>query len=161
VIRFAAIPKCASRTLKAHGLLGATNAEPHLRVTAFPFWERITWQMVVRDSASWLVSWWHEANRAEGDFCQRLGMRFHCMDEDLSLLKAPPRIDKVSKAPGFNSWIPENFRAAYEPFGGDFHAFCIATITDGVKCIPVAIQDLDAWLIARGYEAAHINARKL
>lgn len=159
MIRFASIPKCASRTLKVQGLLGETDDFPHMPIQRFPNWDRFEWHVVVRDVAVWLASWWQEAKRAEDDFCQRMGMQFKSMRDDLAILENPPKIGRVPFVRGFNSWIPENFDEAYKPFRGHFQAFCYSVITSGVRCVPVPIHDLDTWLEARGFKALHLNVR--
>lgn len=159
MIRFASIPKCASKTLKVQGLSGATMERPHMPITDFPAWESYQWHMVERDRDSWLASWWWEAKRAEGDFCRLIGMEFRDMIRDLKCLENPPTLPNLPRYPGFNSWIPSNFSEAYKGFNGDFHAFCISTITSGIECVKVKIENLSQWLIDHGYKPFTLNAR--
>lgn len=159
MIRFASIPKAASRTLKVQGLLGETDAAPHMRIREFPEWERYAWHVVMRDRASWLASWWHEAKKAPGPFSEAIGMKFEDIAADLARLESPPHVAGLPKGEGAYSWIPSDFFAAYAPHGGDFHAFCYATIMDSVPCTPIPIESLSTWLTGNGFKPFHLNAR--
>ncbi len=157
MIRFASIPKAASRTLQVFGLLGATTDRPHMPIREYPEWEKYDWHVIRRDSASWLASWWREAKRARAPFTEALGMRFENMAEDLAILDNPPVIPTLPPGEHLHAWIPANFSEAYAPYHGRFQDFCYATILDGVACKTIDIKDLDAWLIARDLPAHHVN----
>jgi hypothetical protein len=168
-VRFAAIPKCASSTLTALTLTGAyTPPFRHPRIRTVPDWEKYHWMAVERPAADWYASYWAELKRAEkmGDpdpFVAALGLRLQNMEEDLAVLQNPPRVALLPRPYGVNGWIPDDFHdrfAEARARGLDFYGFCREFILDGVPCESIAIGDLDAWLLAHGYPAHHLNLRE-
>lgn len=154
-IRFASIPKTASRSLKTLRLLGEMQ-RPHCKVRDYPEWEKYKWYAVRRPTHQWLASWWYEAKKARAPITEALGMKFENMVKDLAILGNPPEIPPMKNV-RFHAWIPENFSEAYKPFHGRFHDFCYAQILDGVPCETIDLKDLNEWLCKRGYGAAHEN----
>ncbi len=155
LIRFASIPKCASRTLKANGLLG--EVEPHSLVTTYPDWERFEWYEVTRDYETWVLSWWAECKRAPDAFTVALGFQFQDVTSDLHILTNPPRISGLPKLEGVNAWVPSDFSKGFDRYFGNLMGFCRSIITAGVPCIEIPIAGLDAWLSERGFVPAHLN----
>lgn len=155
-IRFASIPKSASKTLKVQGLSGGTNERPHMPIRECPEWEKYDWHVVRRDTASWLESWWYEAKKARAPFTEALGMKFESIADDMAIFDSPPVIPPM-KCEHLHSWIPVNFSEAFKPFHGRFQDFCYATIMDNVPCKVVNIVNLDAWLVEHGFKPLHIN----
>lgn len=158
MIRFAPIPKCASRTLKVHGLLGEADGREHSKVTEYPDWEKCEWYAIERDEWNWYPSYWHQAKQNPDSFTKAVGLKFESMANDLGVLRNPPEIS-FERPKGVNNWIPINFNSAYAPFKGDFYGFCRATILDGVQCIPIQIKNLDSWLIERSLHPFHMYKR--
>ena len=44
--------------------------------------------------------------------------------------------------------------------GKGFKEYCYSVVMDGVPCIPVHINNLDAWLAANGFKPVHKNVRQ-
>ncbi len=63
--KFAAMPKAASRTLKAHNLLGEAPGMVHNPIRKFPDWEKYDWHVVVRGAESWLASMLNEIKKVD------------------------------------------------------------------------------------------------
>src|SRR3990167_5940677 len=153
-IRFAAIPKCASMTLRAVSLLG--EADPgwrHPPIRAYPNWEQYHWMTIERPAAAWYPSYWAELVRfrrlGEPDpFVAALGLGLVDMAADLAILQDPPRLGPVPLPYGVNGWVPEDFDARYAEArsrGLDFYAFVREVVLDGVECESLPIASLDAW----------------
>lgn len=157
-IRFASVPKAASRTMKFYGLLGATNERPHMPTREYPDWKKYDWHVVRRPTAEWLESWWWEAKKARAPFTEALGMKFESIADDMAIFGNPPTIPPM-KGEHLHAWIPENFSEAFKPFHGRFQDFCYSTIMDNVPCKVVNIGSLDTWLVGHGYKALHVNRR--
>lgn len=159
-IRFASIPKCASRTLKAHGLLGEVEGRHHSRITEYPDWERYEWMVILRPAAAWYQSWWKETKRTPDAFAQAMDLRFQSLDEDLAALEHPPKGLTLPKMEGVHAWVPMDFCDDFPAFlkrGGGFMEYCYATITCGIACTPLHINDLDDWLSKQGLHPIHVN----
>lgn len=158
MIRFAAVPKCASRTLLQLGLLGELEGRHHTPVTDYPDWRRYQWHRVTRPAADWYASWWRECRDTGNLLGQAFGMSFEDMNADLAKLQELPLT--APRRPGVNAWVPADFLAEYSGYlerGLGLYEYCIDTITDGVSCIEVPLDQLDAWLTARGYAPLHEN----
>lgn len=165
-IRFAAIPKCASRTLSALGILGEVYGRCHTKVTEYPDYEIYQWHYIDRDNQEWYRSWWLEAKQAADSFSKALGMTFENFETDLLCFNNFESIGDYKHESGFNEWIPENkeeFKAGLREFvsqGLGFKEYCYSVIMDGIDCIPVHINDLDSWLSANGFKPVHKNVRQ-
>lgn len=161
--KFASIPRCASRTLMAHSLLGEDNPDwKHSPIRAYPGWEGYQWYAIGRDAAEWYPSWWWWAKKYPDAFTEAMGFKFLSLEEDMEILEKPPVIGPVARPYGLHGWVPEDFDARYADAlsrGLDFYGFCRETIMDGVPCQILPIEDLDAWLEARGLTPHHDNAR--
>lgn len=159
-IRFAPIPKCASRSLKALGLLGEVGERHHAPIADFPKAERYRWHRVERDPDEWLQSWWQECRRSKDLFAVACGMRFADMRRDLSLLRDASGLRYVRSVSGVNAWVPPDFVtgfARYIETGRHFYDYCVDTITAGFACTPIPLHGLDSWLIERGLSPLHEN----
>lgn len=158
MIRFASIPKCASRSLKALGLLGELDGRAHTRIVDYPRWQQFQWHRVVRPREDWYAAWWRECRDTGNLLAEAFGMTFEDMHADLEKLQTLPLT--APRRPGVNAWVPADFLAMYSGYlecGLGLYEFCIDTITDGVSCIEVPLDQLDAWLTARGYAPLHKN----
>lgn len=105
--RFAAIPKCASRSLLALGLLGEVDGRPHSLLKEYPNWDTYQWMVVDRKEDEWLTSWWLECKRTKNMFAHWAGFEYESLSKDLDKLnhltgEAPVRI-------GLNSWVTPDF----------------------------------------------------
>lgn len=162
-IRFASIPKCASRTLKALGLLGEIEGRCHTKITEYPEWEKYDWHFVCRGS-DWEESWWMECKRTKNMFADWLGFQYQNLNDDLALLDKTFPDTEVPRRPGLNAWIPEHFKKSYpayvrQNFG--LHEYCFDMITERIPCKRVDIGELDQWLKERGYDPIHMNVREI
>jgi hypothetical protein len=168
-IRFAAIPKCGSMTLRAmDGLLGEFDPDwKHSPIRAYPNWEQFHWMAVERPAVEWYPSYWAELVRFRtlgqpDPFVDALSLSLVDMEADLAVLQNPPEIGPVVRPYGVNGWVPLDFDSRYAEArarGLDFYAFCREVILDGVVCESIALSDLDAWLVAHGFQPSHENAR--
>jgi hypothetical protein len=160
--RFASIPKCASRTLKAHGLLGEVEGRHHSRLTEYPDRQTYEWMVILRPAADWYASWWQEAQRTPDTFTQAMGFRFRSLEEDLKALESPPEGIAFPQMEGLHAWIPPDFSEDYPRFiqsGMGFMEYCYSVITCGIPCTPLHLADLDSWLSAQGLQPIHVNPR--
>lgn len=161
-IRFASIPKNATRSLKALGLLGEFEGRCHTKITDYPDWENYEWYAVDRPFEDWYRSWWAECHRMKSMFADWLGFTYASFEADIEKLENFESMDNVPIRWGINQWVPENFSEGYKAYldnGFDFKKYCFDTITDGVPCKIVQLADLDEWLIAHGFETKHENSR--
>jgi hypothetical protein len=170
-VRFAAIPKCASMTLRALSLLG--EADPSWKLSpirAYPEWEKYHWMAIERPAAEWYPSYWTELVRfralgVQDAFVGALGLSLTDMDADLAILQDPPHIGPLPQTydrSGVHGWVPPDFDSRYADARGrglDFYAFVRETVIDGVPCEPLPIEHLNAWLQMHGYPAEHNNTR--
>lgn len=169
-LRFAPVPKCASRTLKAIGILGEMDGAHHRPITQYPDWQGYDWHMVTRPKAEWYASWWIEMRSGAEyvadllgktlDEVRPVGMKFKDMDADLALLSEAETLASLPERLFVNAWLPANCVAEYQTFldnGQDLHDYCVATITASVPVKAVAMDELDAYLIQRGFVPQHIN----
>lgn len=168
MIRFASIPKCASRSLKEAGVLGEVEGRFHKPITEYPDYQQYQWHIVTRDADSWYRSWWDECrlqleHTAEvmGKPAQLEGLQFKDFMLDMLRLKNKDSIETLPCKLLVNAWIPtENAEEKYADAmarGLNFRQFCIETIAAGVKCIEVPIDTLDHFLVQRGYTPQHKN----
>lgn len=157
-IRFAPIPKCASRSLKALGLLGEIDGRCHTKVTDYPDWQNYQWFVVDRPESEWLESWWYQCRLENSMFAQWLGFTYEDIGKDLEKLLNPPT-SEAPRRPKVNQWVPENFTEKYLVSGLRFKDFCYSVITDGVSCERIQITDLNNWLIGKGFTLIHENKR--
>lgn len=173
-IRFASMPKCASRSLQAIGLLGEVEGRHHSPITAYPDWQDYDWYIITREPYMWLAQWWEECRATVCSLAQCLGkdprelrhvgLKFETgtFHDDSQLLKNPESLATLPARLFVNAWLPENAVNKYAKYlmeGKDFYDFCRETITDGVLCKEVWIDDLDKFLIDRGYTPQHLNKR--
>lgn len=171
-IRFASIPKCASRTLKAAGLLGEVEGRFHRPIQQYPDWERYQWHIVTRDPYLWLAEWWQECRNHVYEASQIFGkpiavlrpegMQFQLgsFHDDIQMLKDPHTLTSLPARAFVNAWLPEDAVARYAEAliaGKDFHQFCRDTITGGHPCVQVPIDDLDRFLADHGVKPTHEN----
>ena len=157
-IRFAPIPKCASRSLKALGLLGEIEGRCHTKVTDYPDWQKYQWFAVDRPEAEWLESWWYQCQVENSMFAQWLGFTYEDMGKDLEKLLNPPTTESPRR-PKVNQWVLDNFTVEYLASGLSFKDFCYSVITDGVPCERIQLADLDQWLTSKGFTTVHENKR--
>ena len=166
MIKFASIPKCASRSLKEAGVLGEVSRF-HQPITEYPDYEKYQWHMVTRDADSWYKAWWDEC-RLQLEHTEKVmgkpaiinGLQFTNFNADMRLLLNKQSIATLPCRLLVNAWIPLNAVEMYGEAmmrGLNFMEFCIETITQGVKCIEVPIEKLDSFLLANGYEPQHEN----
>ena len=158
MIRFAAIPKCASRSLKALGLLGELPGRCHTKITEYPDWEKYEWFAVDRPADDWYRSWWLECKRTRSMFADWLGFKYESVVDDMAKISMHPKME-APRRPGINAWIPEEFSMEFSESGKSFKKYCFDVITDGVPVEVIPLADLDAWLTARGFEPVHMNAQ--
>lgn len=156
--RFAALPKCASRSLAAIGLLGEVEGRQHTKITEYPEWEKYEWFMVDRPERDWLKSWWLECDRVKNMFTHWAGFEFVDLDADLQRLKS--MTGRAPQRPGPSSWVPDDFVPRFLESGKTLKEFCFAEITSGVPCQVVQLVNLNRWLVERGYFPFHKNARE-
>lgn len=168
MIRFASIPKCASRSLAEAGVLGEIAGKYHRPIIEYPDYDQYEWFMVTRDSDSWYRAWWNECRLqlestedVMGKPVQLDGLQFTNFKSDMWLLKNKWSIANLPCKLLVNAWIPvdnpiEKYGDAMDR-GLDFRQFCIETITDGIPCIEVPIDELDTWLAKHGFEVHHKN----
>ena len=165
-IRFAPIPKCASRSLKALGLLGEVEGLCHSKIKEYPDWEIYDWHYIVRNNDEWYKSWWLESKQSRTDFSKALGMTFENFESDMLRFNSFESIGDYPPCSGPDEWIPtdkETFKEGMRHFvslGLGFKEFCYSIIMDGVTCTPVNIENLDNWLIANGFKPVHKNIRQ-
>lgn len=155
--RFAALPKCASRSLAAAGLLGEVDGQPHSKITDYPDWEKYEWFMVDRPSQDWLMSWWAECQRTNNLLAHWAGFEYMDMWADLRKLHA--MTGEAPIRPGLNGWVPPDFVPRLAESGKTLKEFCFAEIMDGVECTVIQLSELDQWLAKRGYFPHHKNTR--
>jgi hypothetical protein len=158
VIRFAAIPKCASRSLKALGLLGELEGRCHTKITEYPNWERFQWFAVDRPEWDWNRSWWLECKRTRSMFATWAGLQYQDLWEDMERLSRAP-VTKAPQRPGLNALVPDDFAERFPNSGTTLKEFCFAEITAGIPVEVVPLADLDAWLTTNGFEPVHMNAQ--
>lgn len=156
--RFAALPKCASRSLAALGLLGEVEGRPHSKITEYPEWEKYEWFMVDRPAADWLRSWWLECDRTKNMLAHWAGFEF--VDMWIDLPKLHTMTGKAPQRAGLNGWVPDDFVPRFAESGKTLKEFCFAEITCGIPCQVVQLADLDQWLMERGYFPFHKNKRE-
>jgi hypothetical protein len=173
-IRFASMPKCASRTLKELGLLGEVEGRHHSKVTEYPNWQDYDWHIVTRNRDDWLVAWWDEcrvtvANMVaclgkDRDVPPDAGLKFETgsFQDDMKRLKTPGSIAFLPARLFVNAWLPSDAVEKYAEVlaaGGDFYTFCQNTIANGIRGKEIPLDELDDFLTARGYTPQHINER--
>lgn len=168
-IRFASMPKCASRSLKAAGVLGE-DGRFHQPITSFPGWGQCEWHIVTRDRDSWLKSWWEECKRHVEEMAEMLaacrnrsGLQFSDFDSDMEALRDPRSLSALPARLFVNAWVPDDAEARYAEClakGGDLYSFCREVITAGVVCKEVPIETLDEFLLTNGLTAHHMNERE-
>lgn len=165
-IRFAPIPKCASRTLAALGLLGEVHGQCHTKVTEYPEYENYQWHYIERDNAEWYKSWWLQLKQSSNSFSKALGMTFENFEADMLCFNNFESIGDYTPDTGPDEWLPadkEVFKAGMRQFvaqGKGFKEYCASVIMDGVDCIQVHINDLDSWLTENGFKPVHKNVRQ-
>lgn len=159
-IRFASIPKCASRSLKELGLLGEVDGRCHTKIIEYPDYQNYKWFAVDRPEDEWFKSWWYECRDSRSMFGQWLGFKYQNIEEDKDKLKSPPLVG-VPLRWGLNQWIKENFTEDFLKSGLSLKEFCFNSIIGDVPCERININELDAWLINRGIDPVHKNARSL
>lgn len=157
-IRFASIPKCASRSLEALGLLGESPGKAHSPITDYPDWVKYDWHLVMRPEKEWLDSWWTHCKKEKNPFAYWLGMTFENQERDLACFQSIPATPMVP-CTEINRWVPNDFSTSFPASGLSFYAYCVRTITAGIVCTSIKISDLDSWLIAYGYAPCHLNER--
>jgi hypothetical protein len=168
MIKFASIPKCASRSLKEAGVLGEVDGRFHKPITEYPDHQNYEWHMVTRSADDWYKAWWDEC-RLQLEHTEQVmgmpsslrGLQFANFKSDMWLLKSKYSIATLPCRLLVNAWIPvddpvEKYGDALAR-GLDFKQFCIETICAGVKCIEVPIEALDDFLLEHGYEPKHEN----
>jgi hypothetical protein len=161
MFRFASIPRCASRTLKALGLLGEVDGRCHTRITEYPDWQKYEWMAVDRPAADWYASWWRACRDQRNLLAYEWGFRYESMEEDLAQLQHPEFLQSVPLRWGLNQWVPMDFLDVYPGYlarGLGLKELCFDTVTCGIPCNTVPLADLDSWLRARGYSPIHANA---
>lgn len=176
-IRFASMPKCASRSLRAAGILGEVDRF-HQPITSYPNWQAFDWHIVTRSPQLWLSEWWDECfyhvgalARLTGTPAELLrpanGLQFRLGSEadDLALLASNPMVLASLPARLFvNAWLPADAVARYAECllaGQTFYDFCRRTITAGIPCTEVPIDDLSAYLADRGIALPHLNPNRI
>ncbi len=155
-IRFAALPKCASRSLKALGLLGELPGRCHTKITDYPEWERFQWFAVDRPEWDWYRSWWLECKRTHNMFADWLGFKYEDLWEDIARLSNLPTT-RAPQRPGLNAWVPDDFAERFPNSGMTLKEFCFSEIAAGVPVYLIMLADLDEWLTAHGIAPVHMN----
>lgn len=161
-VRFASIPKCASRTLKSYGLLGEVDGKEHNSIKDYPRWSEYKWIAVVRPEADWYASWWNEAKRSHDIFEHWFGLRFNSLADDLNALRNPiiPKGILLPRMSGVHSWVPPDFCESFPKSGLSFMEYCYSVIVADVHCQKLPISELDNWLSIHGFEPVHLNTRE-
>ncbi len=163
-IRFASIPRCGSRSLKALGLLGELDGRCHTQITEYPDWESFRWMRVDRPAEEWYASWWAACRDMRSLLAHEWGFRYESMEVDLALLGTPDNLP--AEAPqrwGLNQWVPADLRTRLRNYldqGRDFKDLCIDTICDGVVCDVIPLAGLEEWLMMHGFTPRHENQRE-
>ena len=175
-IRFAPIPKCASRSLKTLGLLGEVEGRHHKPIQEYPDWQKYDWHLVRRDRGTWYAEWWDECAatvKAMAALCgqhveelQVQGLQFvtGSFHSDMQLLKNPESLKTLPARLFVNAWLPDNAVEKYAKAlldGKDFYDFCHDTITGSHICKEVPIDGLDAFLTEHGLTPIHANHSRI
>ncbi len=161
MIRFASIPRCASRSLQSIGLLGEMNGKPHRPITEYPNWERYEWYAVTRDPLDWLRSWWScgyaNPDKKAGDF----GMDYMDFSMDMEALHSNKAVWQVPRG-GIHGWIPDTFEKDW-PFylgrGLNFYDYCRMVIVGKIPAMEIPLSRLESFLSCKGYALPKMNGR--
>jgi hypothetical protein len=169
-IKFASIPRCASRSLKGIGLLGETYF--HSTILEYPDWYLYDWHRVEVDPQEWLESWWQECRshvehlanvlgKTVGEI-RPIGMQFISMEDDLKnitteVLKSMPAPIQV------NAWLNAKVISKWDKYrsqGKPLYALCVDSITAGVACKVIKIANLNKFIVTQGLTPVHLNSKE-
>lgn len=161
MIRFASIPRCATRSLQSLGILGEVEGKPHRPITEYPDWRGYQWCAVFREREDWLRSWWGcsypNPGRKPGDF----GMGYEDYDADMRMLHSEAAFAQVPRG-GIHGWIPDDFADGYRRYlecGLGMCEYCRDTILDGVPVLWVPLGLLNEFLKDMHYPDVKMNGR--
>lgn len=175
-IRFAPIPKCASRSLKSLGLLGEVEGRHHKPIQEYPNWQTFDWHLVRRDRGIWYAEWWDECSATLKAMASLYGRRVEELQpsglkfitgsfySDMQLLKNAESLKTLPAKLFVNAWLPDNYVEKYAKYlrdGKDFYDFCHDTITGGHKCKEVQIDSLDSFIREHGLNPVHTNHSRI
>ncbi len=159
MVRFASIPKCASRTLNTLGLLGEVPGKDHSRIKEYPEWDKYHWVVITRPRLEWYLSWWHEAKATNDIFVRALKLKFMSLEEDLLIIKNPPKDLRLPNLSGVHAWVPSTYVVDFPNSGLDWMDYCYSVIVEDVSHEKLNLSDLDKWLETNGYVPIHENVR--
>lgn len=159
-VKFASIPRCASRSLLQMGILGETGGRYHTRIVDYPSFQEYDWHAVIRPEREWFSSWWSVQKKLNYRGHHEFNLRLENEADDYNRLHDLPLL-RMPRRKGINAWMPENFIEDWEACrqaGTTFFGYCVGIICGTVPVKFVELSALNEWARAHGIQPVHTKA---